>query len=183
MRHGGGRAGPHEWGWVEAGYDLTDQEFTELVEDLTGDNFSLRVATLQVLWEEPSGDKRILPHLERFLHDKTPCLLGVPYIFGEIRWLAAQALAAEREVQGMTEPVYLQNIVKPIYTEGISLAEKAAGVEFKWGVEGVLENLAILRDMGYLPMYDLELWPRRSQEMGSAIGTQKKARQLEFVPA
>ena len=26
MIHGGGRAGPHEWGWVAAGYDLDEVE-------------------------------------------------------------------------------------------------------------------------------------------------------------
>ncbi len=162
---------------------LTDQEFTELVEDLTGEDFSLQVATLQVLWQKPSRDKRILPYLEELLDDKTPCLLGLPFIYGEIRWLAAQALAAEREAQGIMEPVYLQNIVRPIYTDGISKAEMEAGVEFKWGVEGVLENLPILRDMGYLPMYDLELWPRSSGEMALATESEPKESQPELVSA
>lgn len=30
MRHGGGRAGPHEWGWAEAGYDLSEVESLRL---------------------------------------------------------------------------------------------------------------------------------------------------------
>jgi hypothetical protein len=124
-----------------------------------------------------------LPYLEELLDDKTPCLLGLPFVYGEIRWLAAQALAAEREAQGMTEPVYLENIVRPIYTDGISKAEREAGVEFKWGVEGVLENLAILRDMGYLPMYDLELWPRPTQKMALSTQSEQKGRQMELVPA
>lgn len=28
--HGGGRAGPHEWGWVAAGYDLDEVESLRL---------------------------------------------------------------------------------------------------------------------------------------------------------
>ncbi len=167
---------------------LTDQDFTEFMESLTGPDTSLRGITLRALWQLPTGDKRLLPYLEELLDDKTACLLGLPFIYGEIRWLAAQALAAEREAQGMTEPVYLQNIVKPIYTNGISKAESEAGIEFKWGVEGVLENLPILRDLGYLPMYDLELWPRPAQKHvprheGMAVESEPKERQLELVEA
>ena len=158
---------------------LTDQDFTELMEGLTGPDESARGITLRALWQLPTGDKRFLPYLEELLNDKTPCLLGLPFIYGEIRWLAAQALAAEREAQGIMEPVYLENIVKPIYTDGISKAEEEAGVEFKWGVEGVLENLPILRDGGYLPMYDLELWPRPAQKTES----ETKEGELELVPA
>jgi len=30
MIHGGGRAGPYEWGWVVAGYDLSEVESLRL---------------------------------------------------------------------------------------------------------------------------------------------------------
>ena len=63
---------------------LTDQEFTELLEDMNRDEVVWRAAALQDLWEFPSADPRILPYLEERLHDKTPCALGHPYIFGEI---------------------------------------------------------------------------------------------------
>ena len=80
----------------------------------------------------------------------------------------------------------MPNVVKPIYTDGISKAEREAGVEFKWGVEGVLENLAILRDMGYLPMYDLNLFPSPKSQpvsMPPPVSMESSARQLELVPA
>ena len=63
---------------------LTDQEFTELVEDMNRGQVSLLAAALKDLWRYPSADERVLPYLEERLHDKTPCLLGIPYIFGEI---------------------------------------------------------------------------------------------------
>lgn len=165
---------------------MTDQDFTEFVEDMMNGDITLRASSVEALWKLPTGDERFLPYLEELLHDKTPCVLGLPYIYGEIRWLAAHALAAEREVQGISQPVRVQNVVKPIYTPGISKAEKAAGVEFKWGVEGVLENLAILRDMGYLPMYDLNLSPSPNSSLVSAPSPapiEKPYRQLELVPA
>lgn len=141
---------------------LTDQDFRDFVEDITNGTLRLRAGSLRALWQMPSRDPRLLPYLEHLLYDKTPCILGFPLIFGEVRWLAAQALAAERTALGIREPVRVQNVVHPIYTSGITQAEEAAGIEFKGGVEGVLENLAILRDLGYLPMYDLEL-PRKRE--------------------
>lgn len=86
---------------------MTDQDFTEFVEDMMNGDITLRASSVEALWKLPTGDKRFLPYLEELLHDKTPCVLGLPYIYGEIRWLAAHALAAEREVQGIGVLVYL----------------------------------------------------------------------------
>jgi hypothetical protein len=69
---------------------LTNQEFTELVEDLTSQEPDWRAITLRVLLKMPAADERVLPYLEQLLHDKRACLLGIPYIFGEVRWLAAK---------------------------------------------------------------------------------------------
>ena len=138
---------------------LTNQDLAELSADLNGDDVSLRAVTLEAFWKVPSADKRILPDLERLLHDTTPCLLGIPYIFGEIRWLAAKALAAEREALGIPKLVYLQNVVQPIDTLGIMRAADAANVKVRGGVEGLLETLGILQEMGKLPLYDLYLAP------------------------
>lgn len=138
---------------------LTNEDFTDLVEDLNSKDVSLRAVALETFWKFPSKDKRVLPYLQHLLHDKTLCLLGIPYIFGEIRWLAAQALFAEQQALGIYEPVRLQNLVRPINMAGYSKARKAANITLRGGIEGVLENLAILRDMGCLPTYDLILWP------------------------
>ena len=168
---------------------LTDQDFSELTEDLRSEDLSLRVATLKAFRKLPSGDPRILPHLERLLQDKTPCVLGYPYIFGEVRWLAAHALAAERAALGINQPVRVQNVVKPINTAGIAYAEEVANVEFKGGVEGVLENLAILREMGYLSLIDLDFLPfdkypcPPKTQVFSVNGAQQISHQPELVPA
>lgn len=139
---------------------LSKQEFAEFVEDINSEDLSLIVATLNDLRDYPSADRRVLPYLERLLEDKRTCLLAIPYIFGEIRWVAAKALLAEREALGIHEPVRLLNVVQPIDMRGYAKARRAANISIRGGVEGVLENLAILRDMGYLPMYDLILWPK-----------------------
>ena len=139
---------------------LANEDFIDLIQHLTGSDISLRAIALEDLWQYPSGDKRVLPYVEELLHDTTPCLLGIPFIFGEIRWLAAKALAAEREALGIGKPVRLWNVVRPIDMKEYTTARKAAQVELKPGVEGVLENIAILRDMGCLPLVDLNLYPK-----------------------
>jgi hypothetical protein len=136
---------------------LKDDEFKELVEDLHGKDLCRRVATLKILQKYPSEDERVLQHLEALLDDKTLCVLMLPYRFGEIRWLAAQALAAERASLENEEPVRLQNVVRPLDTEEFVALREKAGVKSRGGVDGVLEALVTLREMGQLPLYDLEL--------------------------
>lgn len=137
---------------------LTDQEFTELLEDMYSDELSLRVAAVRNLWRYPTADPRILPYLEELLHDTTPCLLGIPYIFGEIRWLAAKALAAERTALGINEPVCV-TVVKPADTMDIMRAADKANFDLQGGVDGLIEDLGRLHQMGYMPMTLMELWP------------------------
>ena len=135
-----------------------------------------RAAALQDLWEFPSADPRILPYLEERLHDKTPCLLAIPYVFGEIRWLAAHALAAERAALGINQSVRV-TVVKPAETLDIMAAECKADIDGEGGVEGLLESLAILRDMGYMPMTELNIWP-----LGEPAPTTKTVQQTSFLP-
>lgn len=116
------------------------------------------------------------------LHDKTPCVLGHPYVFGEIRWLAGQALAAERAALGISEPVQLPSVVRPAETMDIMRAADAAKFRLQGGVEGLLADLATLRDMGYMPMIALNLSPpvKRSPKQTPAI---QLFHQPELVPA
>lgn len=90
---------------------LTNQEWKETVEHLTGSDLSFKVAALKDFWRFPSADPRLLPYLEDLIDDKTPCLLAIPYLFGEVRWLAAKALLAEREALGIRQPVRVRNVV------------------------------------------------------------------------
>ena len=168
---------------------LTNEEFRGTVEHLTGDDLFLRVAALEFLrdYAERTADERILPYLERFLDDKTPCLVAIPFIYAEIRWLAAHALAAQRAALDVKESVQLSNVVKPIDSKGYSQARSAANIRGRGGLEGVLEKIALLRDMGYLPRTDLNLWPfdeyPPNAQVVSVNGTQQKSPQPELVPA
>lgn len=136
---------------------LSDDEFHEMIEDLHSQEISMRVAALKNLRRHPSEDLRVLPYLEALLDDTTPCIVMLPYRFGEIRWLAAYALAAERAALGIKEPVRLQGVVQPLSTDEYEAIHRAVGIEVKGGVEGVLKGMHTLREMGQLPLYDLEL--------------------------
>lgn len=144
---------------------LSDNEFQELVEDLHSKNLSMRVAALKTLQEYPSEDERVLQHLEGLLNDKTPCIVMLPYRFGEVRWLAAHALVAELAPLGRNEPIRLQGVVRPFDTEEFVAITESAGVKGRSGVDGVLETLTTLREMGRLPLYDLELLPTAKKKL------------------
>jgi hypothetical protein len=136
---------------------LSDYELDEMIEDLGSPKTSMRVATLEDLRQDPSKDPRVLPYLERLLKDTTPGIVMLPYRFGEIRWLAAHALAAERAALGIKEPVRLQGVVRPLSTEEFVAIRNKVGIEVKGGIEGVLKSMHTLREIGKLPLYDLEL--------------------------
>jgi HEAT repeat protein len=161
---------------------LSEQEFRELIEDLESQNLSLRVASLKVLRDYPSRDQRILPYLEDLLHDKTPCLIAIPFVYAEIRWLAAHALLAERAALGINQPVCLWNIMRPIDYSGYADARDAANITGRGRSGGVLESIALLRDQGYLPMTDLNLSPLPEAEAVPARGY-ALLRHSELVPA
>lgn len=134
---------------------LSDDEFQELIEHLHSKDLSLRVAALKDIWQYPSGDVRILQYLEAALDDTTPCVVMLPYHFGEVRWLAAYALAAERAAMGIDKSVVVCGVAKPLDTEELSALAKKASADCRGGVEGMLEIFKILREKGQLPLYDV----------------------------
>ena len=163
---------------------LTTQEFTELVEDLTSQDPYWRSVTLRVLLKMPTADERVLPYLEPLLDDNSPCLLGIPYIFGEIRWLAAKVLASERAALGIGTPVHVPNVVRPVDTMEIIAAEHDANIKGRGGVEGLVESLALLRDRGYLHRIDINLSPLgNALQNGADMHSPQSQRIREFVPA
>ncbi|BAZ15798.1 hypothetical protein NIES4071_76700 [Calothrix sp. NIES-4071] len=138
---------------------LSDIEFQELAEDLSSLDVSIRVETLKCLYREPAVDERVLPYLENLLDDDTLTLLMLPYRFGEVRWLAAKVLVAERAALGHKEPVHLDNVVQPMNVEEFASLAKSAGIKGYGGLDGVIEALGILRAQGQLPLSNLQLIP------------------------
>ena len=85
-------------------------------------------------------------------------------------------MAAERAALSINQPVRV-TVVKPAETLDIMAAECKADIDGEGGVEGLLESLAILRDMGYMPMTELNIWP-----LGERAPTTKTVRQRSLLP-
>ena len=90
---------------------LTDEQFAEIVADLSGD-FEPMVWTLQGLARLPK-DERLIPYIKPFLDDQRLCMIAAPIFFAEVRWLAAEALCAQG---GGTEIDGFENIVELSHT-------------------------------------------------------------------
>lgn len=100
---------------------MTDDDFEFFVECIKHEDPQERVYALKRRRDVPSGDPRVLEHLEAALEDKTVCMLGLPPTFGEMRYLAAQALAAERSAQEIDEAVVLEDLPEPLNVTRLEL--------------------------------------------------------------
>jgi hypothetical protein len=136
---------------------LDEAEFQDFVNIITeGD--SKKIATwIKVLIGYPSGDPRLLPYLEALLDNKTLCIISIPFTHGEIRYLAAHALADERAKQGIDLPVKV-TVIQPLTAVQIGNLTREAGIESSLG-EGVFTKLQKLIDLKKAPTIDLNLNP------------------------
>ena len=100
-----------------------------------------RALALQALSHLPIPDQRLLTACEHLLDDSTMTLLGIPYVFGEVRWCAADAVAALRSSLGLSTPVVLHDVFAPATTTQVGALAKEAGLTSKAGIDGVLEVL------------------------------------------
>lgn len=139
---------------------LNDDDLRAVEASLADADPAERAAMLAVLRDNPTGDARLLPPIEALLADTTPCLMQVkPFVFCEVRWLAAHALAAERAARGIGVPVEIDGVVPPVAGDDIPTVEPEAyaGGRRRAGVEGHLEAFALAREWGLLPRADLRL--------------------------
>jgi hypothetical protein len=110
-----------------------------------------RAIALQGITIDPPADPRVLVLCEALLQDRTIALLGLPFSVGEIRWLAADAVASLRGVLGISEPVIIPDVFAPVSGGKAMGLLKAAGIESKGGIEGTIEALETLARMDRLP--------------------------------
>jgi hypothetical protein len=119
-----------------------------------------RAITLQNLAQSPTGDRRVQEALELLLEDNAPCLLQIPYRFGEIRLLAGVALVAERSVWNDKSPLLLR-CIPPVTPDELEEKRITAGLAMsanhKDPVEYWLNLFAVLRDNGLMKEVDFEL--------------------------
>jgi hypothetical protein len=133
---------------------MTDKDLEELISCLRGPAVALRAATLRNLSGRPTKDPRLLPELERLLEDRSPCTVSMPLHIGEVCWLAARALLAERAAQGIDTTVRVAQVVRPQSVDELADACNAADLQSAGGLAGSLQAFAQLRAAGRLPTYD-----------------------------
>jgi hypothetical protein len=129
---------------------LEQSELQHYIEFLNGTPRQ-RAISLQGISIDPSPDPRLLALCESLLSDRTIALLGLPFTFGEIRWLAADAVASLRRILGISAPVVIPDVFAPVSGGKAMGLLKAAGVEPKAGIEGTIEGLETLARMDRLP--------------------------------
>jgi hypothetical protein len=108
-----------------------------------------RVFALQTIARAPTGDAVVRSAIEPLLDDVSPCVLQIPYRFGELRYLAAAALVAERCAAGDGEPLLLR-CTAPLTADELAQRWSAAELPENSGcrdpTELQLEWFAVLRN-------------------------------------
>jgi hypothetical protein len=142
---------------------MTDEDLEDLKGALASDDHEEVRTALMVQRSDPSGDPRVLSLIEPLLADETPCLLEIPYLFGETRWLAAHALRAERDALGIEEPVRVSHVPIPLKGADVGWLARAHGLSRPFQPASTVhherECLAYreLREQGFILRVDLEL--------------------------
>ncbi|MEO1643554.1 MAG: hypothetical protein AAFR67_00090 [Chloroflexota bacterium] len=64
----------------------------------------------------PTCNDQVIYYLEKLLEDRRPCAITdrAPYDYGELRWLAARALACEYAYRGIDTPIILEEVAMPV---------------------------------------------------------------------
>jgi hypothetical protein len=140
----------------------TEEDLSAYFGWLTHGSLDDRVFALQELIRRPTGNLEIRDAIEPLLDDSSPCVLQIPYRFGELRYLAARALAAARSLIGDRRPVRLR-CAAPLTADEMARAASIArisGPHSGDGIENQLGLFAELRADGFLPEVELEFVPQ-----------------------
>lgn len=117
------------------------------------------MAALRALLVAPDPDPQVVAALEALLGDHTPTILSFPIRLGEVRWLAAEVLAATRARcdERLHEPVVLDPGYPTLTPSELGALAKGAGAPEGLDPPG---RYAWLRDHGKLAPRRLEFHPR-----------------------
>lgn len=118
-----------------------------------------RIMALRGISLAPLPDRRLLALCEALLEDQTITLAGIPFTFGEVRWYAADAVAALRRALQISDPVVLLEAFAPVTAATAEGLLKAAGVEVKGGLDAVADALEALAKLGRLPRHKITRMP------------------------
>lgn len=139
---------------------MLEPDVHRLLADLESPQAKDRVCALRCLAEAPLADIRILSAAESLLVDETLAVLSIPYTFGEVRWVAAEAVAALRGALQRSDEVRLVDVPTPLTPDGLGALSEAVGLAgVTGGVEGSLDAFARLRALGQLPRRSIVRMP------------------------
>lgn len=134
-------------------------QVTRLVAMLRSDQVGQRVAVLRTLLVSPRLEPPVVEAIEHLLGDHQVAILSIPYSYGEVRYLAAEALAAARAAaKRMADVVILDPGYRSLSSRRLSELVGAADPSVRR--LGSLEQYAWLRDHGRLEAKRLEFDPR-----------------------
>ena len=133
---------------------LSDQDYKELAEDLFSKDLNKRAIALQGIINHPTQNNSVLNLLRGLIDDSTPCLIAIPYLIGEIRYLAVKALRKELMAKGITEGVCI-SVTKPVTTDELRELERRYDIVTQGGMEGRFKCFKIAREMGRLPLIEI----------------------------
>lgn len=139
----------------------SEEETNEVLQFLVDPDPQTRFYALEAVNRQPSGNPTLRERVRESIADATPVIVGLPYIFGEIRWMAAKAYASERRASGVGKPLTIE-VTLPINIELLAVAATEAGLDFEQsvlreGARGYLPIFATLRERGLLKTATLEI--------------------------
>lgn len=137
----------------------TDEEFNEFAQIMSGGNSNDIALHLRVISNDPTGDPRVIPILERLCADKRIVRVQIPIRYGEIAYLAAFALWAEKLACKLDGKIRITTAV--VDPHDLTKLTERHGVTIPRGIGGILVAAQTLADMGKLPQMVLELDPTR----------------------
>ena len=115
-----------------------------------------RATALRSQANRPLADPRLLALAEELLADTTLCRLEIPLLYGEVRWRAAQAVAALRAVLGKADRVELHDVPVPLSPNEIGqLAYQHGVTASRTGYDAMFDRLEQLRERGLVPRRDI----------------------------
>jgi hypothetical protein len=134
----------------------------EMIDCLKGlsDNESVAYVCTRLI-DNPINDARFIPILQQLMMDyRVAMWTPIPYTYGEVRFLAAKALAHTYKVMGIKDIVHLDNTFYPMYIKQLIEFKNKAGFDERLNSEeSQLEMLAKLRDIRALDMIDKDFDP------------------------
>jgi hypothetical protein len=105
-----------------------DEEIHRLQDLIASNDVNQLAIDLQVHPDFATGNSEMMTILTSLLADRRLCLIGIPYIFGEIRYLAALALHEERKKAGIKVPMEIE-VVHPLTTIEIGRLADQYGIK------------------------------------------------------